>query len=223
MQDKPSTPEKDLLKLIEDQGKEKGTSGTYAIHTGLSLFSLSAWIGRFSFFKKKLSKKWKGSDQPYLFDLKKINILLFFIIIILGAYFINNLSYSLSTYHQIPQLAPKSEGEARPASFKEDSLLKKTAAYYFEKIAQRDIFKMGPKPAITEEKKTVSPVVKEATKNLRLVGISWSDNPDAMIEDTQAKRTFFVKRGQSVGKMKIQAIFKDRVILSYEGEEIELK
>ena len=101
--------------------------------------------------------------------------------------------------------------------------MKKTAAYYFEKVAQRDIFKMGPKPLPTEKQKVVSPVVTEATKNLKLVGISWSDNPDAMIEDTQAKRTFFLKRGQKIGKMKIQAIFRDKVILSYEDEEVILK
>lgn len=223
MPDKLSTPEKELLKLIEEPGKEKEKAGTYAIHSGLSLFSLGAWIGRLSFFKKKLGNKWKRSDQLYLADLKKLNGLLLLSTIILGVYFINNLSYSISTYDKLPQLEPQLQGETKPTSFKEDSFLKKTAAYYFEKIAQRDIFKMGPKPLVTEEKKKVSPVVIEATKNLKLVGISWSDNPDAMIEDTQAKRTFFLKRGQNIGKMKIQAIFKDRVILSYEGEEVELK
>ena len=116
MPDRPNTPEKELLNLIEDQGKEKKTSGTYAIHSGLSLFSLSAWIGRLSFFKKKFSKKWGRSDQLYLVDLKTLNKLLLFTIVILGAYFINNISHSISGFDKIPQLEPKLQEGAKPAS-----------------------------------------------------------------------------------------------------------
>ena len=46
---------------------------------------------------------------------------------------------------------------------------------------------------------------------------------DAMIEDTQALRTFFVKRGQMLGQVKVEAIFKDKIILSCDGEEAELR
>ena len=44
-----------------------------------------------------------------------------------------------------------------------------------------------------------------------------------MIEDKQSVKTFFVKRGQMIGPVKVEAIFKDKVVLSYEGEEIELR
>jgi type II secretory pathway component PulC len=56
------------------------------------------------------------------------------------------------------------------------------------------------------------------------VGIAWSNDPDAMIEDTKTHRTFFLKKGQTIDEeIKVQAIFKDRVVLSYKGEEIELR
>jgi hypothetical protein len=44
-----------------------------------------------------------------------------------------------------------------------------------------------------------------------------------MIEDTKALRTFFVKRGEMAGEAKVQAIFKDKVVLSVGTEEFELK
>jgi hypothetical protein len=44
-----------------------------------------------------------------------------------------------------------------------------------------------------------------------------------MIEDTKELKTFFVKRGEMVGDAKVQAIFKDKVVLSLGKEEFELK
>jgi len=44
-----------------------------------------------------------------------------------------------------------------------------------------------------------------------------------IIEDTQAKRAYFLKRGQMINDFEVKAIFKDKVILSYQGEEIELR
>ena len=71
--------------------------------------------------------------------------------------------------------------------------------------------------------KTPSSKVADATQDLKLVGISWSNDPIAMIEDSKALRTFFVTRGQMIGEVRVQAIFKDKVVLSYGGEEIELR
>ncbi|MCM8797134.1 MAG: hypothetical protein NC923_04565, partial [Candidatus Omnitrophica bacterium] len=104
--------------------------------------------------------------------------------------------------------------------------LKRSASYYSEKIRERDIFKMQTKKTVSAAEalpKTPSSRIIEATQHLRLVGISWSNDPDAMIEDSKALRTFFIKRGQMIGEVKVQAIFKDKVILSYAGEEIELR
>src|SRR3989338_4347464 len=67
--------------------------------------------------------------------------------------------------------------------------------------------------------------ITELTKNLRLVGISWSADPDVMIEDTNMQRTFFLKKGQVMENInvKVEAVFKDKVVLSCDGEEAELR
>ena len=73
-------------------------------------------------------------------------------------------------------------------------------------------------------RKTTASRASEATKNLALVGISWSNDPDVMIEDTKDNRTFFLKKGQLIdNQIKVEAIFKDHVVLSYGGEEVELR
>jgi hypothetical protein len=98
------------------------------------------------------------------------------------------------------------------------------ASFYQKKIAQRNIFKRGAKPG--DDKMTEagpSSKTAEMLKNLRLVGISWSDNPDIMIEDVKLAKTFFVKKGQMVGEFKVENVFKDKVILRYNKETVELK
>ena len=44
-----------------------------------------------------------------------------------------------------------------------------------------------------------------------------------MIEDANTKKIYFIKQGEIIDGIKIQAILRDRVVLSYEGEEIELR
>jgi hypothetical protein len=113
---------------------------------------------------------------------------------------------------------------AKNVPFEDVPALIQTASYYIDKVGQRDIFKIGLKKS-TEDTAKAAPIsaAKEMTQHLKLVGISWSNDPDAMVEDSKALRTFFVKRGHKIGGVKVEAIFKDKLILSYEGEEVELR
>ena len=65
--------------------------------------------------------------------------------------------------------------------------------------------------------------IAEASKNLKLVGISWSDDPDVIIEDTKAGMAYFLKKGQMINDLKLKEVFKDKVILGYQEEEVELR
>ena len=100
----------------------------------------------------------------------------------------------------------------------------KDSAYYLNEVMERDIFKDGAIAKVEKTKEVATVDANEATKNLSLVGISWSANPDVIIEDKESHRTYFVKRGQMVGEnVRVEAVFKDHVILSNEGEEFELR
>ena len=224
-QERPITPEKQLLRLIEDPKSKTTAVGAQAIkHQGLSLFSFSAWIGRISFFKDWFKRRLQR-PKYHGFNTKIISKALGICIFVLTFYFINNLFTSFINLKKMPDLLEMKKEDLKPMSFQETSVSKKAVSYFLEKVRQRDIFKMGQKKAITAETVTSgsSSRIIEATQHLKLVGISWSNDPDAMIEDTKALRTFFVKRGGLIGEIKVQAIFKDKVVLNYAGEEIELR
>jgi hypothetical protein len=104
----------------------------------------------------------------------------------------------------------------------------KEMSFYLQKVTSRNIFREGRREAkaAVSDGPAVDPDAEAnaAIQGLSLVGISWSSNPDAIIEDKANSRTFFVKRGQMVGDVvKVEAIFKDHVVLSYEDKEFELR
>jgi hypothetical protein len=228
-QERSPTPEKQLLKLIEKGKDYVGFSPSAVKHRSLSFFSIGAWIGRASFLKESLIR-WFKAGSYRSFDAKKANYFLSFCIFILLVYFVISSTFSVNSLvnfeKKMKSLQANVKKGSKSAGESEILGLKKTVSYYLEKARERDIFRMRSKRAANEDKSAPilpSGRVIEATAHLRLVGISWSDDPDAMIEDTQAKRTLFIKRGQMIGEVKVQAIFKDKVVLSYYGEEVELK
>ncbi|MDD4939661.1 MAG: hypothetical protein PHE18_05205 [Candidatus Omnitrophica bacterium] len=219
MAQQPLTPEKQLLKLIEGAEPQKSFQGAAVKHRSLSLISFGAWKGRFLFFKKRFKEHSRGRARQL--DVKLLNRVLALLVFILAAYFLISLPVSVMNLKNIENVRPVPEA-SRVQPEKEDTVLKRALTYYLEKARERDIFKMG-KIAVPFSGTLPSARILEATKDLKLVGIAWSNNPDAMIEDAAAKKTFFIKRGEMIGGIKVQAIFKDKVVLSYEGEEVELK
>ena len=54
---------------------------------------------------------------------------------------------------------------------------------------------------------------------LTVVGINRGRIPEALIEDSAAKRTFIVKVGEQINELTVKAIDQNGVVVSYEGEE----
>lgn len=59
--------------------------------------------------------------------------------------------------------------------------------------------------------------------NLKLVGILWSDNPQAMIENSKEQKTYFVSKSDRIGDIEIRNILRDKVIVGKGTEEWELR
>ncbi|MBI5144107.1 MAG: hypothetical protein HZA30_03465 [Candidatus Omnitrophica bacterium] len=213
------------MSLIETGSVKNTGIQTHAIgHKGMSLFSPGAWLGRISFFRDSLQKKIKGNE--FQLDIKLLNRILMVGVSLLAIYFFTSVYFGVISITKLPTLKFSAQGaKEEAASLQNMSVLKNAMSYYMEKIQQRDIFKIGARPAPQKASspKEPTPRIIEETQRFKLVGISWSKDPDAMIEDTVALRTFFVKRGQMLGRVKVEGIFKDKVILSYEGEEAELR
>ena len=58
---------------------------------------------------------------------------------------------------------------------------------------------------------------------IRLVGVDWGEVPVALVEDTGTGRTYFVKENDKILGSRVKSIEKDRVLVSYRGQNVELR
>ena len=217
------TPERELLKLIEEPGAKAGLSQAKAQRDFFSLFSPVALKARFSFLKERFKGEAILQSLIHL-EFRTINLFVEICIFALIFYLISNFIVSMININKKSSLELEIKEITASSVLPETSLLK-TASFYLEKARARDIFKMGITSVIDKPKapKASTSRIVEASKNLKLVGISWSQDPDVIIEDTNLGMAYFLKRGQMINNLKVKAVFKDKVILSYEGEEVELR
>ncbi len=170
----------------------------------------------FSVFLPKAPKDKNGKKE---FNIKALNCGLFVFAVLLSLYYIKGISFSLNQIKNIDFGNFASLKGAEAVANEAFSL--KPFSFYLESVKKRDIFRMGRKPPVEGE--LISSKAAEATQNLRVVGISWSEQPDAMIEDIKTGKTYFVKKGQIAGEFKVEAIYKDRVTLKSGMESIDIR
>ena len=87
-------------------------------------------------------------------------------------------------------------------------------------LRTRNIFTFIPPKSQTTE---VASDVMSLINNMKLVGIIWSDNPQAMIEDTKEQKTYLLNQGEQLGQVKIKTIYRDKVVVTKEGQDWELR
>ena len=216
-QSNSSTPERELLKLIEGEKESSGFSSGGNLR---GAFSFSVLKGRFSFFRRNFLRSLSFGG----FSIASFNRLLLIVLLCMTFYVSFDIATSASKLNRELEDSFKLQRKAAFNPQEKVSLLK-NIAYYVNKAKKRDIFNIV---VAKREEKLISQKIDtkkiiDKTKHLKLVGIAWSDNPDAMIEDTRAKKTLFVKEGDSINEIRVKRILKDKVILSFEGEDIELK
>ena len=60
------------------------------------------------------------------------------------------------------------------------------------------------------------------SEQVGLVGIVAGDNPQAIIEDKKAQKTYYLNKGQSFNGYVVEEILENKVVLDYEGKKISL-
>jgi hypothetical protein len=230
-EDKPSTPEQQLLKLIEGQGqpgKDPASPASKPKGPAMSLDQhidrwLGMMLGKLSFLQRSGKSLTRRRKMPT--DIASINRAMLVVTALFLLYVVWDGVLSSNRLRRMPNFVPPMDMKV---PFLKDVIepLKETS-YYLQKVTSRNIFREGRREAkAVADGPAVDPDAEAnaAIQGLSLVGISWSSNPDAIIEDKANQRTFFVKRGQMVGDVvKVEAIFKDHVVLSYEDKEFELR
>ncbi len=92
-------------------------------------------------------------------------------------------------------------------------------AELLEQLKKRNIFTLLPPKAEVVKSQELS----QLAIDLKLVGIIWSDNPQAMVEDSKGAKTYLLGIGDTVVGMKIKAIYRDKVIVSKDDQEWQLR
>lgn len=229
-QERPSTPEKQLLDLIEDP-KEQDLGQKKIKRSSFSLVSLAALKGRLSFLLESIRS---GSFLKRAFlSIKGINKVLKICTALLFLYLIGNSTMSIIRLNEIPEFVTKNPRLSTGTS--KAGFSTKNISDYLEGPRARNIFRFGDiqeEEQEEEELAEVAPPEEEAlskaellSQQLNLVGIGWSDNPDVMLKNVDTGKMYFLKRGERIGGLiKVEAIFQDKVILTYDdGKELELR
>lgn len=233
---KKETAEQKLLKIIESQNAAEQPSSTQASPgqevasqvassvkgLGLPCLALPPVLAPLLGLLKGLTLAKSGVP----FGFREINKLFILAIAVVCVFFVANVLGGMKLLHQKITFAIGSQTE----SFSEDFVppLLDLAAY-LENIKRRNIFRpfekkqeAQPMTAVVSSTQKIEAILKE----LKLVGLSWLDTPESasvMIEDTVSGITYFYQQGDKVRELTIKAIYRDRVILTYEDEELVLK
>jgi len=239
MADPNVTPEERLLRLIEsgERGELKPKTVQRSIFWNVRTWSKNLFARR---------NKTSGSSgvlsaaglSPEL-NLRLLNrALIVFLILVIGG-----IAFNMNRVRTIPKYLTGRGIEPSPAAGNEAGVKKELAALrplqdYLKEVEERDIFNPAPAPRPKKPEPKAIPlqplkprpppqsnalqVLREKVKTLKLVGISWGEDPVAMIEDTTKKETTFLKAGQSINEIQVKTIFRDKVVLSYKDAEYDI-
>jgi len=222
------TPEKQLLKLIEDPNANNVDSAQdkYRAKRTISIDFIKGWL---SFLSGKNKELIEGKHE-IAFDIQFVNKLLKICITIIAGYLIIYIGSSMQSLKATPKFFSPALSEGKESEMPEARENLKPVSYYIDRVNARDIFnpfgkmkEVQEEAPVDEKKQAVNTEIEDFKSSLTIVGIAWSEEPEVIIENAKINRTFFLKRGDTFCDATVEAIFQDRVILKYKDEEIELR
>jgi len=110
---------------------------------------------------------------------------------------------------------------AQEAESSEKSSYKLSIRDISQQAARRNIFALLSSGIADQPPEKVN--MEAAASNFKLVGVMWSENPQAMIEDTKMQKTYLLNSGEKMGDFMIKNIFREKVIISKDSQEWELR
>jgi type II secretory pathway component PulC len=152
--------------------------------------------------------------------LKKMNRYLVAILCLLILYFIVDIIV-VKPYKDVQLLIAKTQTneesqKSLPSNIK-DAVAVKDYSSYSNAVPGRTVF--GPAQGGASE--DVAPAG-SVSERVGLVGIITGDNPQAIIEDKKAQKTYYLNKGQSFEGYVLEEIADGKVILDYEDKKISL-
>ena len=213
------TAEEQLLRMIEGPGPGSPKSPWQRLTPKRWLAQLR---GRGEAWWRSALPSAQESGDVFLWRLHFAERLSWLVLTLLGVYLIVDL---VLVKRQPPALIVQSVPGVRPGgasgnpALAEDQM--KPLPVYQEAIVARNPFSV--RAADAGEHGVVSGSLADLTKTLSVVGINRGRIPEALIEDTVAARTYFVKVGEQVNGLTVKSIDETGVTLVHEGEETVLQ
>jgi type II secretory pathway component PulC len=211
MADKGPSPEEQLLNLIEKGDSAKSSK---AARRKKSFFSLSSGLG-----KSLTLGKWAGRIKFKKIESDVVNKVLIVLCVLMIAYSVIDFMHSRKDISDLHKEASKTE---YIETKKPDISKLRPFLHYLALIQRRNIFSPIGAMKIIDEVKERRESLQNLLKDLVLVGISWGEEPQAMIENKNLNQTYFLREGEVINNLKIESILENKVIMSYEGEKGEL-
>jgi len=214
------TPEEKLLKIIEnpqaDRRKSSGTNmgrGTGGGPKKGPGTGVGAWLSKIRIDKNTIRD----------LSLRTVSKMVLVLCLIFTIFFIIDfISMGSSSAKKLNKLAAEA---AAPDIKVNKTAIKDVGLVEAINLAKRhNIFSFLPQTAGIPTQASTMPVeIEEIIKNLKLVGIIWSNNPQAIIENTKEQKTYLVNGGDKMSIMDIKRILRDKVILGKDNLEWELR
>ena len=199
------TPEEKLLRVIDNPQSAK--PGALARLRAPSVSGLMLRV-------TAMLKGPRAGSHP-LVTLRMANRLLIGMAALLTLIWVIDFFSTQSQYEARLEMVERTQLVA-PTQTKSVSLPSLDFSTVLDQAKQRNMFTLIPpkanEPVKVEAAEDLTPYVNE----LKLVGVIWSDNPQAMIEQTKEGKTLLLGKGEKVGQFRIKDILKDKVILGLE-------
>lgn len=230
MAQKP-TPEEQLLKLIEggsDAAKPSPDKPSAAGPASKSLASMKKLPGFLDYFKTHGFGKSARFDVAALMDIRNINRALVGLVAVSVFYlFIDLIFFKPGDSRFLAQVS--TSDAVFPMTSAAVGSTATDISVYKESIRKRNPF-LPPQSGqnVVAADSGAAPVsaaagtLNEMLQGYKLVGISVSDQPLAMIEEVSTGRTYFLRKGQDFKSLKVQDVSREKVTVTYEGEEASL-
>jgi len=212
------TPEEKLLKIIENPQTERRKSPGANMGRGAGQkkgpgAGVGAWLNKFRIDKNTIRN----------ISLQTVSKMVLALCLVFTIFFIIDfIRMGSSSEKKLSKLA----AEAAAPDIKENkTAIKDVGLVEAINLAKRhNIFSFLPQTAAIPSQASTMPVeVEEIVKNLKLVGIIWSINPQAIIENTKEQKTYLVNGGDKMSILDIKRILRDKVILGKDNVEWELR
>lgn len=191
---KESSDEK-LLKLIEGSAKVPHLSS-------IGVMRKKTRFGAFFLFAKFKPRVTLSNINKFLFIISMLLTMVFFYNFIAGPRYAAS-SFLFDSITNISSFT-------KPKPDVNKSVL--TIQEYLDSLDRRNVFLAA---GFLQKETIDTVVVTDLVKDLKLVGIIWSNNPEAMIEDLTENRTLLLKKGEKFrqDKFKIKDITRSSAIL----------